>query len=66
VGRKETVTPRVSPSLALRWWQRLLYTNSTRELRKALAGTGTTALIECRLPLAITEPVPESVRSSQR
>jgi hypothetical protein len=56
----------IAPSLALRWWQRLLYTNGTRKLRTALAATGTTALIECRLPLAITEPVPESVRSSQR
>jgi amino acid transporter len=56
----------VAPSLALRWWQRLLYSNNTGALRKALAGSGTTALIECRLPLAITEPVPESVRSSQR
>jgi len=56
----------VVPSLALRWWQRLLYTNSTRALRTALAGTGTTALIECRLPLAIAEPVPERIRSSPR
>jgi amino acid transporter len=56
----------VAPSLALRWWQRLLYANSTRELRRALAGTGTTALVECRLPLAIAEPAPERVRSSQR
>ncbi|HEY2667008.1 MAG TPA: hypothetical protein VGK51_09235, partial [Actinomycetota bacterium] len=56
----------VAVSLALRWWQRLLYANSTRELRTALAGTGTTALIECRLPLAIAEPAPERVRSSQR
>ena len=56
----------VAPELALRWWQRLLSTNSTRALRKALADTGTTALIECRLPLAIAEPVPEKIRSSQR
>ena len=60
------VTSVVAPTLALRWWQRLLHENSTRALRQALGGTGTTALIECRLPLAIAEPVPESIRSSPR
>ncbi|MCW3037873.1 MAG: hypothetical protein JWM17_3185, partial [Actinobacteria bacterium] len=54
------------PRLALRWWQRPLYENSTRALRKALAGAGTTALVESRLPLAIPEAIPEEVRSSQR
>ena len=43
----------VVPSLALRWWQRLVYTNSTRALRTALAAAGTTALVESRLPLAV-------------
>ena len=43
----------VAPGLALRWWQRPLYENSTRALRKALADAGTTALVECRLPLAV-------------
>ena len=52
-------------SNGLRWWQRPLYANSTRGLRTALAGTGTTALIESRLPLVIAEPVPERIRSSQ-
>jgi hypothetical protein len=52
----------VSPRLALRWWQRPLYENSTRALRRVMATSGTTALIECRLPLAISEVV----RPSQR
>ena len=56
----------VAPRLALRWWQRPLYENSTRALRKALAGAGTTALVESRLPLAIPEAIPEEVRSAQR
>ncbi|HKN49235.1 MAG TPA: APC family permease [Actinomycetota bacterium] len=60
------VTSVIAPALALRWWQRLLYANSTRALRKALAGTGTTALIECRLSLATGEPVRERIRASQR
>jgi hypothetical protein len=59
----------VAPRLALRWWQRPLYENGTRPLRRALAGAGTTALVECRLPLSISasEVVrSEAVRPSQR
>jgi hypothetical protein len=57
----------VAPRLGLRWWQRPLYENSTRQLRRALATAGTTALVECRLPLAISEmATSEAVTPSQR
>jgi hypothetical protein len=58
----------VAPRLGLRWWQRPLHENSTRALRRALAAAGTTALVECRLPLAVSEAVrpSEAVKPSQR
>ena len=43
----------VAPALRLRWWQRPLYEDELRRVRKALEEVGDTAVIECRLPLGL-------------
>jgi hypothetical protein len=43
----------VAPTLALRWWQRLLYSTDTSPLRAAVADLPGAAVIEHRLPLAL-------------
>jgi len=43
----------VAHALRLRWWQRPLYEDELRRVRKALEEVGDTAVIECRLPLGL-------------